>query len=114
VLAAEHLLDFCRFHFGLQRLDRALQVVGDILAALGPLEQDAQIVELSDQRIAQVDLLAQPAAALQGLLGLGLIRPEVRCGDALFYRRQFAGRISSVKDSSAGLWRASPGLRSDE
>jgi hypothetical protein len=105
VLAAKHLLDFGGFDFGVERLDRALQVGGDVLALLRPLEQDAEIVQLADQGIAEIDLFAQAAPALKRLLRLGLVLPEVRRGDALLERRQLARGVGRVKDSSEDPWR---------
>jgi hypothetical protein len=106
VLTAQHFLDFCRFDFFLERIDRSLQVETDVLALLGPLEQHTKIVEFADERIAQIDLFAQTAATLQGLLRFRLVLPEIRSGDARFYRCKLACGVRGVKDSSAGLWRA--------
>src|SRR5207342_291318 len=75
-------------------------------------EQHTQVVELLDDGVAQRDLVGQPAPALERLLRLGVILPEVRRGDPRFDRLQFARRIGSVKDSSADPWRVWSGLRS--
>jgi hypothetical protein len=112
VRAAEHLPDLGGFNFLFERFDGTLQVGADILALLRPLQQHFEIVEFRDDGIAEVDFLGQPLAALQRFLGVSLIRPEVGRGDARLYRVEFVRRIGGVKDSSAGLWRVSPSLRS--
>jgi hypothetical protein len=38
-------------------------------------------------------------------LGFGLVLPEIGGGDPLFDGGELTGRIGSVKDNSAGLWR---------
>jgi hypothetical protein len=82
-----------------------LQVAGHVLTLLRPLEQNTEIVQLADERVAKVDLFAQTAPALKRLLRLGLVLPEVGFGDALLERRELARRIGRVKDSSEGPWR---------
>jgi hypothetical protein len=83
VLAAEHLLDLGRLDFLLERFDRSLEIAGDVLALLRPFEQDSKIVEFADQRVAQIELLAQTAAPLERLLRLDLVLPEVGRSDTL-------------------------------
>jgi hypothetical protein len=83
VLAAQHLLDLGSLDFGLQGFERTLQVDSYVFAAVGPFEQDAEIVEFAHQRIAQLDFFAQTAAALQQLLRFGLVGPEVGSSNAL-------------------------------
>jgi hypothetical protein len=89
----------------LQRIDRLLQVVADVLSLFRPFEQNGQVVELADERVSQIDFFAQAAAALQRLLGFNLIGPEIGGGNTLFDCRKLSGRVGGVKDSSAGLWR---------
>jgi hypothetical protein len=110
--AAKHLLDLGGLHQRLERVDRTQQVAGDVLALLRPFEEDAEVVELGNERVAQFDFFGEPLATLQRLLRFGLIRPEVRCRDARLDCVQFASGIGGVKDSSAGPWRAAPSLRS--
>ena len=45
VLAAEHLLDLCRFGFGLERVERLEEIRADVLALPRPFEQDAKVVD---------------------------------------------------------------------
>jgi hypothetical protein len=106
VLAAQHLLDLGSFHFGVERVERSLQIGGDVLARLGPLEQHAEIVELAAERIAQLDFVAETAAPPQRLLRVGRVLPEIGGGYTRFDRRKLAVRVGGVKDSSASLWRA--------
>ena len=114
VLAAEHLLDLGGLDFALRARRARAADRADVLALPGPFEQHAEVVELAGQRVAQLDFVGQPAAALQRLLRLGLVLPEVGRGDAGFELGQLAGGVGGVKDSSAGLWRVAPGLRSGE
>jgi hypothetical protein len=87
VFAAQHLLGFRGVDLLLERVERVLQVGGDILAALGPFEQDADVVELPGQAVAQLEIFGEPALALQRFLRLGLVVPEVRRRDFLFELR---------------------------
>ena len=78
----------------------ALEIGGHVLPAGRPLEQHAEVADTASERIAQLDVFTETAAALQGFLGLGLILPEVGRGDAGFERGEFVGTGSPVKDSS--------------
>jgi hypothetical protein len=105
VLPAEHLLDLRRLDLRLERVQRALQIGRHVLARLGPLEEHTKIVELANERIAEIDLFAQAAAPLQQLLSFGLVGPEIWRADALLDVGELLGWVRGVKDSSAGLWR---------
>jgi hypothetical protein len=83
VLAAEHLLGFSRLDLRFERVERFLEVGGHVFARLRPLEQDADVVDFLGKAVAQLDIFGQPALALQGLLRLGLVVPEIRRGDLL-------------------------------
>jgi hypothetical protein len=87
VLATEHLLGFSAVDLLFERVEGLGQVGGDVLAALRPFEEDANVVDLSGKAVAQLEVLGEPALALQGLLRLGLIVPEVGGGDLLFELR---------------------------
>jgi hypothetical protein len=102
VLAAEHLLDFGGLDLGLERVERLLQIGADLFAGFCPLEQDAEIVDLADDGVAERDLVDQLTPSLQRALRLALILPEVRRRDAGFDACQFRSSIGCVKDSSAG------------
>jgi hypothetical protein len=84
VLAAKHLLGFGGFDLLLEHIERLLQVGGDLLAALCPLEQDTDVVNLLGKAVAEFEILSQATLALQGLLRFGLVVPEVRGRDFLF------------------------------
>jgi hypothetical protein len=101
VLAAEHLLDLGGLDLRLEAIEPALQVGNHIFALLGPLEQHADVVNLLGEAVAQLDVFGEPALALQGLLRVGLVVPEVRRSDLQFELREFPGIVSVVKDSSA-------------
>jgi hypothetical protein len=105
VLTTQHLLDLGGLDLVLQGVERTLEIGSDVFAALGPFEKNAEIVELSDERVAQLDLFAQAAATLEGLLSFGLVGPEIGSGDALLDRGEFTCGVGGVKDSSGGLWR---------
>jgi hypothetical protein len=102
VLAAEHLLDLGSLDFGLELVETALQIGGDVLAGAGPLDQDAQVGDAAAERVAQLRVLAQAAAALQGALRLLLVLPEVWRRDPRFEGCDLSGVGGAVKDSSAG------------
>jgi hypothetical protein len=87
VLAAEHLLGFRGVDLRFERIDRPLEVRADILAALRPFEQHAEVVGLLRQAVAELAVLRQAALPLQGLLRFGLVVPEIRRGDFSFELR---------------------------
>jgi hypothetical protein len=114
VLAAQHFLGFARFDLRRQLVERPAQVVSDRLTRLRPLHEHREIVGATAERLAQLAVFFQAAAALQELLGRRLILPEVGGGNALFDLCQFGRRTGGVKDSSAGRWRAAPDPRTCE
>ena len=82
VLAAQHLA-------GLGLLDVRLEVVetfGEVavnrLTGLGPLDEDAEIVGAARQGLTGSQLFVEAATALQQLLRLAGILPEIGVGDA--------------------------------
>src|SRR5436190_1769683 len=101
VLAAEHLLDFGGLHFAVERVERLPQLAIDGLAGFEPFDEDGEIVALLGQRSRQVAVLLEPATALQDLLCLGLIFPEIGSGGARFEARQLFVGAGGLKDSSA-------------
>jgi hypothetical protein len=87
VLAAEHLLGFGGVNLFFERVERLGQFVGDAFAALRPLQQHPDVVELLRKAVAKLEILGEPPLALQGLLRLGLVVPEVGRRDLLFELR---------------------------
>jgi hypothetical protein len=87
VLAAKHLLGLGGFNLLLERIQRPLEIGGDVFPALHPLEQDAEIVDLLGEAVAQFEVLGETALTLQRLLCFGLVVPEIRGGDLLFELR---------------------------
>jgi hypothetical protein len=81
VLAAEHLAGFGGLDVLLEVVEAFQQVAVDGLAGLGPLDEHAKILRAGLQRVAERDLLVEPPAALQQLLRLGLVLPEIGLGD---------------------------------
>ena len=106
VLAREHFLGLGGVDFGLEFAQAAFEIGGHVFPAFGPFDEHAQIGAAARERITQLDVFAQAAAALQGFLRLGLVLPEVGGGDAGFENGEFVRVRGPVKDSSAGCWPA--------
>ena len=87
VLAAKHLLGFGGIELLFERVQRRLEVGGDVFASAGPFEQDTDIVDTFVEAVAQLEILRQPALPLQSLLRFRLVVPEVRGGDFCFELR---------------------------
>jgi hypothetical protein len=101
VFPAQHPLDFSRFDLGLEFVEAAAKVGIDVLARLRPLDQHREIRHPAGEGGAQLDVLGQPALALQHALRLGLVLPEVRMADLRLQDREFVRGRSPVKDNSA-------------
>jgi len=101
MFAAEHLLDLARLNLALERVEGTCQVRDDVLTGPRPFEQDADVVDAGLEGVAQRRVLADPLTTPEGGLGLGLIVPEVRGGDARLEATQLFVETSFVKDSSA-------------
>jgi hypothetical protein len=84
VLAAEHLLGFDGVDLRFERVERARQVAADVLAAARPFEQDPNVVDLLAEAVALLEIFGKAALALEGLLCVGLVVPEIRGGNAAF------------------------------
>jgi hypothetical protein len=101
VLAAEHLLDLAGLNLLVERLERLRELRIDRLARFRPFDEHAQVVALLPQRHHQIAILLKPAAALQDLLGFGLIFPEIGRGGSRLEAVQFFVGTGRFKDSSA-------------
>jgi len=106
VLAAEHLLDFARLHFLIERLNGLCELRIDSLACRGPFEKNAEVVGPLPQRRSKLAVLFQAPATLQHTLRFGLVLPEVRGSGARFETIQFFSGVSGLKDSSIDRQRA--------
>jgi hypothetical protein len=82
VLAAEHFLDLARLHFLVERFERLRELGIHRLAGFGPFDQDGQVVAPFLERCHQLVILLEPSAALEHLLGFGLVFPEIWRGGA--------------------------------
>jgi hypothetical protein len=102
VFAAEHLAGFRQLDVGLEFVEAFDEVPVNRLPRLGPLDEDADVVGAAPQGLAGGQLLFQAAAALQELLSLGGILPEIRMRDAALYLLELRTMARFVKDSSAG------------
>jgi hypothetical protein len=106
VLAAEHLLRLAGLDFSPELVEAFRQIGDDVLARLGPFDEDCEIVDTPLQRRTQIEVGFERLAALQGLLGRSLVLPEIRSGRLLLYFREFVGGTRGVKGSSAARSRA--------
>jgi len=69
---------------------------------LEPFDQHSEIVARLAELPQKTEVVLEPAATLQDLLGLGLVLPEGGLGYAPFEPGEFFGRAGCLKDSSAG------------
>ena len=87
MLTAEHLLGFGGIDLLIELVQRFLKIRGDVLAALRPFEQHADVVDLFREAIAELEIFRQAALPLKGLLCFGLVVPETGRGDFLLELR---------------------------
>jgi hypothetical protein len=106
VLAAEHLFRLGRFDLDLELVERTREIGRDVFARARPLDENRQVLPATLQRIAQLAVFLEPPLALEDLLGLGLVVPEVRGGNALLDLLDLLLRMRRVKDTSASPPRA--------
>jgi hypothetical protein len=109
VLTAKHLLDFARFHVGLEQVERLLQIIFDRLSGLSPFHEHTDVVCVLAQTFGELPVFVYPAAPLKHLLRVGLVVPEVGRRSLRFYLRELGIEAGDVKDSSADRPRASRG-----
>ena len=100
VLAAEHLFDLAGLHFLVERVERSRELGVHRLAGFGPFDEDRQIFALAPERLDEIAVLIEAAAALQRLLRFGLVLPEIRRGRARFQAIQLFFRMVGFKDGS--------------
>jgi hypothetical protein len=108
MLAAEHLSRLGRLDVRLELVEAFDEIVFNGLARFGPLDEHAQIVGTALERLADGQLLFEPAPPLQQLLRFGLVLPEVRVGDAGLDFVELGAVSWGVKDSSADPPTVSP------
>jgi hypothetical protein len=101
VFAAQHLLDLARVDQRLETVEGPHEVGLDRFSLLRPLNEHLQVVALPAQRFPKLDIFADALAASEGGLGVRLLVPEIRRGDAGFEPAQFFIQTCGVKDSSA-------------
>jgi hypothetical protein len=101
VLPAEHFLDLSRLHFLIERIERLAKFCVHRLPGLGPFDQDGKVVALLLDRLDELTILLEPAAALEDFLCLGLVFPEIGGGSARLEAGQFLIGFGTLKDSSA-------------
>src|SRR5580700_10578905 len=77
------------------------QVGPDVLALTRPVDEDAEIVGLPPKRFRERAIGLEPPPALQDLLGVGLVLPEVGCGGLRLEFGQLAIESGFVKAPSA-------------
>ena len=74
---AQHLLDFAGLHFLVEDVEALGELPFYGFTGLHPLGQHVEVVALAAQREHQVTILLHAAAALEDLLGLRLVLPEI-------------------------------------
>jgi hypothetical protein len=84
VLAAKHFLGLSGVDLLFERVEGFDQVGGDVLSTLRPFEQDADVVDLLGEAVAELDVFGEAPLPLQRLLRFGLVIPEVWRRDLLF------------------------------
>ena len=114
VLAAEHLLDLGRLDLGRKVVESAGQIVDDMLALSGPLDEHLEIVTPLRERLGEVVVFLQTLATPEDLLRrLGVV-PKIRVCRLSLEAGDLVSRAGCVKDSSADRRRASRDPGSDE
>jgi hypothetical protein len=83
VFAAQHFFHLRGVDLHFERVERALEVRGDVFAVLRPFDQDAEVVDFPGEAVAELEIFGEPPLTLEGLLGFGLVVPEVGRGDLL-------------------------------
>ena len=64
MFTAEHLLGLSGVDLFLERIERLRQIAGNILAALRPLEQDTDVIDLFGEAVAKLDVLGEASLPL--------------------------------------------------
>jgi hypothetical protein len=88
-------------HFLIERLERLAELGIDRLTRCGPFDEHGEIVALLAQRLDQIAVLFEAAAALENFLGFALIFPKVWRRGARLEASEFFVWAGSLKDSSA-------------
>jgi len=101
VLAAKHLFDLPGLHFLVEGIERLAKLGIHSFAGLGPFDQHGQVVAFLLERSDEVEILFEPAAALQHFLRVGLVLPEIGRRGARLEAGQFLRGFGGFKDSSA-------------
>src|SRR6185312_5415127 len=98
-LAAQHLAGFGLLDVRLEFVEAFQELAIDGFARFRPLDEDAEIVGAALQRLTAGQLLVQTAAALEQLLCVRGILPEVRMRDASLDFLELRTVARLVKDS---------------
>jgi hypothetical protein len=109
VLAAEHLLDLAGVDQAGKLIEAGRELGPDVLSLAGPFDEHGKILGALAERGDQLDLLLDPAAALEDFLGFGLVVPEIWRRGARLYACELLGRAGGFKDNSGDRTRASRG-----
>jgi hypothetical protein len=110
--AAEHFLDLGRLNLTVECLEGLAELGVDCFPCLGPLDEDGQVVAFLPERVDQIAILFEALAALQQLLRLRRVLPEIRGRGARFQAGQLVLRTGGFKDSSASPRRGPSGPHS--
>ena len=109
VLAAEHLLDLAALDKAGELLDAVGELRDDVFPLARPVDEHAQVVRLGRERGDQLDFFLDTPAALEDLLRLDLVAPEIGRRGARFYLGELVSRACGLKDNSGDRRRASRG-----
>jgi hypothetical protein len=78
VLAAEHLLDLAGVDETGELIDAIGQLGANFLTLPRPLDEHSQVVGTAPERVDQLDVFLHAPAALEDLLRVDLVLPEIR------------------------------------
>jgi hypothetical protein len=106
MLPREHLLRLGGLDLRFEISQASRKIARHVFPATCPLDEDAEVVDLAGQRVAELDVLREATAPLQNLLRFLLVVPERGIRDAGFERGEFVGGGGPVKDSSGDRWLA--------
>jgi hypothetical protein len=99
VLAAQHLLELGLPDRPFEGVEGGAEVLLDVLAAGEPVGQDLGVVLQALEARQQREVVLEALAALQDLLGLGLVLPELGLGGLVVEPLELGLELRPLKDS---------------
>jgi hypothetical protein len=107
MLAAQHLAGLGLLDVRLELVEPLGEIAVNRLTGLGPLDEDAEVVGATLEGLTGRQLFIEAATALQQLLRLAGIFPEIGVGNAALDLFELRTMARFVKDSSANRLPAS-------